>query len=98
MLARSFLRLAELRLTTTLKTVLCASAETLRFHQLTMTGLADLVSRKTGVPYSTVKWNIRALMELGLLIGTNDQTRGTKVVLSNPALMLVQYLQELNNR
>ncbi|MCF2136214.1 MAG: hypothetical protein K9W43_03150 [Candidatus Thorarchaeota archaeon] len=95
---RSFLRLADSRLTTTQKTVLCASAETLRFHQLTMTGLADLLSRRTGVPYSTVKWNLRSLMDLGLLTGTNGQTRGAKVVLTEPALMLVQYLQELNGQ
>ncbi|MHA1247950.1 MAG: hypothetical protein ACTSPE_11530 [Candidatus Thorarchaeota archaeon] len=94
MLMRSFLQLADMRLTDTQKTVLRVSAEVLRFHELTMTALADMVSRRTGIPYSTVKWNLRFLADLGLINGGNHRSRGRKAELTGPATMLVRYLTE----
>ncbi|MHA1735610.1 MAG: hypothetical protein ACTSV8_04490 [Candidatus Thorarchaeota archaeon] len=93
-LMRSFLQLADMRLTDTQKTVLRVSAEVLRFHELTMTALADMVSRRTGIPYSTVKWNLRSLADLGLINGGNHRSRGRKAELTGPATMLVRYLTE----
>jgi len=93
-LMRSFLLLAEMRLTKTQKTVLRASAEVLRFHELTMTALADVVSRRTGIPYSTVKWNLRSLAELGFINGGTLKSRGRRAELTGPATMLVRHLTD----
>lgn len=92
-LARAFVTLAENRLSETQKMVLCMSAQTLRFHELTVTALADLVSRRSSVPYSTVKWNLRSLVKMGLLVGGDENNRGRKASLTEPAKMLVEYLE-----
>ncbi len=93
LLRRSFLQLADMRLTESQKRVLCAGAEVLKWHRFSMTKLADVVSRRTGIPYSTVKWNLRSLMDMGLIVANNGRSRGAKVLLTDPALMLVAHLQ-----
>lgn len=93
-LASAFLRLAEVRLSETQKTVLRMTAWLLRFHNLTVTGLADQVSRRSGLPYSTVKWNLRVLMDIDLLVGGDAATRGLLASLTATAIMLVDYLEQ----
>lgn len=93
-LAASFLRLADLRLSSTQKTVLRMSAQLLDHHHLTVTGLADLLSRRSPVPYSTAKWNLRSLMDLGLLAGGDTQCRGLRANLTPSGRMLAAYLEE----
>lgn len=93
-LAASFLRLADLRLSSTQKTVLRMSAQLLEHHHLTVTGLADLLSRRSTVPYSTAKWNLRSLMDLELLAGGDAQCRGLQASLTPSGRMLAAYLEE----
>jgi len=93
-LAASFLRLADLRLSSTQKAVLRMSAQLLEHHRLTVTGLADLLSRRSTVPYSTTKWNLRSLMDLGLLAGGDTQCRGLQASLTPSGRMLAAYLEE----
>ena len=96
-LASSFLRLAEDRMSLTQKLILQMSARLLRHHDLTVTALADLVSRRSSVPYSTVKWNMRCLMELGLLYGGNSENKGQLARCSEAALMLAEHLELQND-
>jgi hypothetical protein len=91
-LAAAFLQLADTRLSDTQKFVLCRSAELLQFHKLTVTALADQLSRRTSVPYSTVKWNLRSLMDMGLLEGGDSNTRGRHASMTATGMMFVEYL------
>ncbi|MBD3405133.1 MAG: hypothetical protein GF411_03235 [Candidatus Lokiarchaeota archaeon] len=77
----------------TQKTVLKTSAEILRTRVLTITALADEISCRTGIPYSTVKWNLRALMDFGLLTGGHADNKGQPSCLKPAALLLVEYLK-----
>ena len=77
----------------TQKTVLKMSAQLLRFNDLTVTALADLVSRRSGVPYSTVKWNLRSLKEMGLLTGGDMNCKGERASLTREALLLADYFE-----
>lgn len=90
-LVASFFRLAETRLTVTQKTVLKESHRLLKFHDLTVTALADQVSRSSLVPYSTVKWNLRSLKEMGLLSGGDMSSKGESAQLTPEAQMLADY-------
>lgn len=91
-LARAFFDLAEERLSDTQKFVLCKSAELLRRHELTVTGLADLLSERSDVPYSTAKWNLRTLMDMGLLEGGNSENKGLPAKLTDSAELLAEHL------
>ena len=91
-LATTFFKVAEVRLSYTQKQLLCDCYMVLKYHNLAVTALADLVSRRTNVPYSTVKWNLRSLMDMGLLKGGNSERRGRHAKLTSSAEMLVKYL------
>jgi hypothetical protein len=93
-LATSFFRLADARLSDTQKQVLRMSHELLKYHNLTLTALADQVSRRSTVPYSTVKWNLRSLKNMGLLTGGNLSRKGQLACLTYEAQMLADYLEE----
>ncbi|MHA2064196.1 MAG: hypothetical protein ACXABY_07430 [Candidatus Thorarchaeota archaeon] len=95
-LAASFLSLADMRLSETQKFVLRVSEQLLRHNDLTVTALADLVSRRTTVAYSTVKWNLRSLMDMGLLAGGDMESRGQLAKLTATAVMLANFLEEQN--
>ena len=97
-LASAFLTLAETRLSPTQKTVLQASVNYLQYRELTLTALADLVSRKTSVPYSTVKWNLRSLVDLGFLVGGNAINRGEPARFTKEAAMVVNHLNEIETK
>jgi hypothetical protein len=92
-LLASFLQLADARLSDTQKQVLRMSRDLLKFHELTMTSLADLMSQRSNVPYSTCKWNLRSLKDMGLLTGGDLQNKGQFACLSDEARMLVDYLE-----
>ncbi|UCH05248.1 MAG: hypothetical protein JSW05_03540 [Candidatus Thorarchaeota archaeon] len=74
------------------KLVLRVSAELLKNSDLTVTALADLVSRRTTVPYSTTKWNLRSLMNMGLLTGGDMENKGQPARLTSSAMMLADFL------
>ena len=92
-LLASFLQLAEARLSDTQKRVLRMSRDLLRFYELTLTALADQVSRRSDVPYSTVKWNLRSLKDMGLLTGGDLNNKGQFASLTDEARLLVDYLE-----
>lgn len=96
-LAESFFRLAESRMSDTMKLLLKMCAQLLRFHTLTVTALADQLSQRSSVPYSTVKWNLRLLMKLGLLVGGDAENRGQRAFLTPAASMLIHYLSKSND-
>ncbi|MHA2117013.1 MAG: hypothetical protein ACXABM_16065 [Candidatus Thorarchaeota archaeon] len=77
----------------TQKLVLRKSRDLLRFHELSLTALADKVSRRSDVPYSTVKWNLRSLKDMGLLMGGDLNNKGQFASLSDEARLLVDYLE-----
>lgn len=93
-LAASFFRLADARLSDTQKQVLRMSHELLKHRELTLTALADKVSRRSTLPYSTCKWNLRALKNMGLLNGGNLNSKGQFACLTAEAQMLVDYLED----
>ena len=97
-LATAYLSLAEARMSTTQKIVLKSSVHVLTHNELTLTSLADRVSRKTGVPYSTVKWNVRALVNLGLLKGGDVSSRGQLASFTLTADMLAKYLERIEKK
>ncbi len=92
-LVNTFLVFAETKLSRTQKTVLCSCAQMLKYDSYTITGLADQVSRKSGLPYSTVKWNLRELIRLGLVKGGNENNKGVKAEMTEPGIMLVTHLR-----
>lgn len=88
-----FLKLAESKMNSTQKAVLVCSVNLLRHREVSLTSLADMVSRKSGVAYSTVKWNLRSLVSMGLLAGGDSSNRGEPAQFTEEALMLVEYLE-----
>ena len=93
-LVASFFKLAEARMSDTQKTVLKLSHQLLKFNDLTVTALADLVSRRSNVPYSTTKWNLRSLKEMGLLTGGNLHRKGEHASLTREARMLADHFEK----
>jgi hypothetical protein len=93
-LATTFFKVADTRLSDTQKQLLCECSVVLKYHKLAVTALADLVCQRTGVPYSTVKWNLRSLMDMDLLVGGNSERRGLQAKLTPSAEMLVRYLSK----
>jgi hypothetical protein len=92
-LKSAFLSMAEARLSPTQKKVLQSSVKTLEYRDLTLTALADQVSRKSGVAYSTVKWNLKSLVEMGLLVGGDTTNRGAPAEFTEVAIMLAKHLE-----
>ena len=92
-LATSFFSLADARLSDTQKQVLRMSHELLKYHDVTLTALADQVARRSTVPYSTVKWNLRSLKNMGLLSGGTLSSKGQLACLTPEAQMLADYLE-----
>ena len=70
------------------------SHELLKHREMTLTALADQVSRSSTVPYSTVKWNLRSLKNMGLLNGGNLSRKGQLACLTTEAQMLADYLEK----
>ena len=93
-LMASFFRLADARMSDTQKTVLKMSHSLLKFNDLSVTALADLVSRRSCVPYSTVKWNMRSLKEMGLLTGGDMNCKGERARLTREAQLLADYFEK----
>ncbi len=96
-LASVFLKLAESKMNSTQKSVLAHSVNILRYREVSLTTLADMVSRKSGVAYSTVKWNLRSLVSMGFLIGGDVNNRGEPARYTEEALMLVEYLESIES-
>jgi hypothetical protein len=92
-LLAALLQLADARLSATQKLVLIVAHGLLKHSDLTVTALADQVSRKSGVPYSTTKWNLHALKEMGLLRGGSLCSKGENACLTSEARMLADHFE-----
>jgi hypothetical protein len=92
-LLETFLNLADAKLSAMQKSVLMEVHRLLKFNDMTVTALADQVSRRSAVPYSTVKWNLRSLKEMGLLRGGGLCSKGEKARLTYEAHMLADYFE-----
>jgi hypothetical protein len=90
----AYFSLAEHRLSSTQKEVLVESARVLNFHEKSVTGLADIVSQRTGIPYSTVKWNLKTLVRLRLLLGGDMDQKGKSAKLTDTGAALADYFDE----
>lgn len=93
-LVNTFLVFAETKLSKTQKVILCSCSKILKYDTYTITGLADQVSRRSGLPYSTVKWNLKELIRLGLVKGGDENNKGVKAEMTGPGMMLVKHFQE----
>ena len=93
-LLATFLQLADARLNATQKLVLIVAHGLLKHNDLTVTALADQVSRRSGVPYSTTKWNLHVLKEMGLLKGGDVRCKGENACLTPEARMLAEYFEQ----
>ncbi len=92
-LLATLLQLADARLSATQKLVLTIAHGLLKNSDLTVTALADQVSRRSDIPYSTAKWNLRALKEMGLLKGGDVCSKGENACLTSEARMLADYFE-----
>jgi DNA-binding transcriptional ArsR family regulator len=92
-LVSTLMKLADARMSDTQKTVLMEAHRLLKFNELTVTALADQVSRRSAVPYSTVKWNLRSLKEMGLLKGGGMCSKGQNARLTYEAQLLADYFE-----
>ncbi len=95
-LADAFTKLAITRLTEKQQTLLKSAKDVLRYNPLlSPTALAEHLSRKLPMPLSTVKFNLRVLLNAGLL--KTQQTKQPKkrrntVTLSQGGQLLTQLL------
>lgn len=92
-LLATLLQLADARLSATQKLVLIAAHRLLKHSDLTVTALADQVSRRSDVPYSTAKWNLHALKQMGLLKNGDLCSKGENACLTSEAQMLADYFE-----
>jgi len=58
----------------------------------TLTSLARKIASKTNIPMSTVKWNLRLLRDLGLLIGGSIDRKNVPFKLSEAGRTLAKYI------
>ncbi|GEM_PF-1015604 len=58
----------------------------------TLTALTRELSKRYGIPESTVKWNLRKLRDMGLIIAGNAESKGTPVSLTEIGRLVVRHL------
>lgn len=96
-LASAFSKLAKTRLTEKQQFLLFATQNTLRYHpNLSLTALADYLSKKFEMPLSTTKFNLKILKDAGLLECTFKRKRRATTSLSYGGQLLTQLLPEPN--
>ena len=95
-LAEALAQLARTRLTRKQRQLLAASKTALGHHPtLSLSALADHLSRNLPMPLSTVKFNLSVLREAGLLRNRCLAKRRNTVSLSPAGRLLVQMLLEV---
>jgi hypothetical protein len=94
-LAEAFVQLARTRLTAKQRKLLVASRKALRHRPtLSLSALADHLSRNLPMPLSTVKFNLAVLRRAGLLQNRCLAKRRNTVNLSPAGRLLAQSLPE----
>ena len=58
----------------------------------TLTSLTRELSKKYNIPESTIKWNLRKLRDLGLIIAGNAETKGTPIRLTDAGRLVIEHL------
>lgn len=89
---RSFVRLAQFRLPTKQKLLLKKSKTLLSSRKMTLISLAEYLSTELNLAHSTVKWNLRALRDVGLLKGGDVNEKGINAELTLAGALLVESL------
>jgi len=91
-LEESLKRICSKKLTQLQKRILLHIAETEHLG-LTCSGQVREISRRMGIPESTVKWSIRALREFYLIEGGNIDNRGIPAKVTYPGLLIAEGLR-----
>jgi DNA-binding transcriptional ArsR family regulator len=91
-LMRSFVRLAQIRLSSKQKLLLKKASNLLSSRKMTLTSLAEHLSSTEDLPHSTVKWNLRALRDVGLLMGGDMNEKGIDAELTLAGALLAESL------
>jgi hypothetical protein len=68
--------IAKSILTERQKSLLVSAIQELRWNSMTLTRLCDRMSRELKMSYSTVKWNMRQLTSMKLLLGGTRKSKG----------------------
>ena len=87
-LKRSFIRLAECRLSSKQKLLLKKSENLLSSRKMTLTALAELLSTELNLPHSTIKWNLRTLRDMDLLTAGDANEKGINAKLTLAGVLL----------
>jgi Fe2+ or Zn2+ uptake regulation protein len=61
-------------------------------HYFSVTNLIERLSEKHGIPPSTLRWNIKRLMKLGLVTAGNCKNKGIPVRLTDSGLLVHEIL------
>ncbi|MFX1519995.1 MAG: hypothetical protein ACFFCD_08740 [Promethearchaeota archaeon] len=91
-LIRSFVKLAQLRLSSKQKLLLKKASNLLSSRKMTLTSLAEHLSLTEDLPHSTVKWNLRTLRDVGLLTGGDMNEKGINAELTFAGALLAESL------
>jgi hypothetical protein len=75
-LLKHLLVMAQSILTPRQKALLVSAIQELRWNQVTLTRLCERLSRELKMSYSTVKWNIKRLATMKLLLGGTETSKG----------------------
>jgi DNA-binding transcriptional ArsR family regulator len=75
-LAEHLIDLAQSILTERQKSLLVSAVQELRWNSMTLTRLCEKLSRELKMSYSTVKWNMKRLTEMKLLLGGTEESKG----------------------
>ncbi|MFX1575930.1 MAG: hypothetical protein ACFFCF_02025 [Promethearchaeota archaeon] len=93
LLANTFAQLAKTRLTEKQRFLLHASRYAIQYHpSLSPTALADYLARKFQLPLSTTKFNLKVLINAGLLEINSPRKCRTTIRLSFGGHLLTQLL------
>jgi hypothetical protein len=77
-LVEQLLCLAKSVLTDRQKSLLVSAVQELRWSSMTLTRLCGKLSREMKMSYSTVKWNVKQLTAMKLLLGGTETSKGTE--------------------
>ncbi len=89
-LMRSFIQLAQIRLSSKQKLLLKKARTLLSSQQMTLTSLAEYLSSELNLAHSTVKWNLRNLRDVGLITAGDANEKGINAELTLAGELLSQ--------
>jgi len=87
-LMKSFVRLAQVRLSSKQKLLLKKARTLLSSRQMTLTSLAEYLSSELNLAHSTVKWNLRTLRDMDLLTAGDANEKGINAKLTLAGALL----------